>query len=456
MAKQAFVFVSHASVDKPYIRFIVDALLAADLLPWVDKPSKLGYSGEELDRILRLHAGQSWHAQLVDAAEQAGCMLVCWSKRALEARALGAGADWSREIFTGERNGTLVPCVIEHFDFREISSTFSLQQSHDLTPELDAQTREQHLRLLIHDIRKKLGETTGQGFEFDPEQLKRRRRSPRFLTYLVGRDQQQSVFSDVLQACEEQPDVRPLLFAGPENEAPQGFLERLQVVSAEPPRPGWHDYAVAWPSYAVPDEFERSYRRALSDQLRTPADDAAIARKLGQQQRPVAILHRIGAGQWDRFGGDRLKAWLDYWTGIARLRPGVTVLPIVQLVLPEARPGWRRSAAELSAGALECPPDPLFDFKREVRNRDMLKAILRLAEPDPGGRLPITFLRLLPPALPHESEDWLFRLRGRSDAGREALAAGIGALYPRGRDRTDGVNQQIFSDRITPILERNP
>ena len=53
-----FVFVSHATKDKPLLRPMVQSLLDAGLKVWLDVPAKLGYGADEVERrFYRLRAG---------------------------------------------------------------------------------------------------------------------------------------------------------------------------------------------------------------------------------------------------------------------------------------------------------------------------------------------------------------------------------------------------------------
>jgi hypothetical protein len=78
----SFVFVSHARQDKPKIRHIVDALIAAGIKVWVDDAAAMGYDTADIKRhFVRLHANRRWLDEIDEAVRNAGAVLVCFSNR---------------------------------------------------------------------------------------------------------------------------------------------------------------------------------------------------------------------------------------------------------------------------------------------------------------------------------------------------------------------------------------
>ena len=75
-----FVFLSHASKDKPLLGELVEALIDAGIKIWIDVPTELGYSARDIEvHFYRLRAGGRWEDEIDDAKRKAACILVCWS-----------------------------------------------------------------------------------------------------------------------------------------------------------------------------------------------------------------------------------------------------------------------------------------------------------------------------------------------------------------------------------------
>src|SRR5262245_45850984 len=84
-----FVFISHATKDKPLLRHLVLAFIDAGIKVWLDKPSALDFSTAEIEQYFyHLRAGGRWEDEIDEAKREASCILVCWSKRAEGAEAL--------------------------------------------------------------------------------------------------------------------------------------------------------------------------------------------------------------------------------------------------------------------------------------------------------------------------------------------------------------------------------
>jgi len=450
---EEYVFVSHSSDDNPRVRPIVEALLAADLEVWVDRPADMGFTGNELRR---LHAGESWHGQIIECVRQAACVLVCLSGQATEIRLLGKGAVWGQEIAVATLNNTLVPCMVEPFDFTLINTTFGLSQAIDLSPGLPAARREAHMRHLVEDVRLKIANTLGRATSVS-ELDARRMRNPRLLTYGAGRDPQQNKFIALLRDASEQAGIRPLVFAGPDNEQPGGFWDHLRWQAREVLGRDWQMVDVYWPYKSTPDEFAADYSAALAFKLGVRADPEAIAKRLAHRPQPSPIFHRIEAEEWGRRGGERLTVWLEFWRDIALRQPGVRVLPIIELVMPEAQPGWQEREIHFAYGSFCCPPDPLFDFRREVKNRQILSEVMALTGQPANGAPALNVLPVLPPVLNGAGDKWLRDLGERGvEVDYETARRAVQALYAAGRARTVGVNQKVFSDHLAPVLSNTP
>jgi hypothetical protein len=172
MSMSQFVLISHASVDKPKIRFIVEALIRQNIKVWLDNPSEAGFSAEEVERdVFRIRAGEPWRAELRDALHTSAAVLVWWS-----ASSAGRG-EVAKEATIGLDRNKLVSCQIEDFDKSRLSSDYTAEHIADLRPRPERQT---HLALLLTDIKDKMIQSSRRGIE---------RLTPRdpFEPYLVDR-----------------------------------------------------------------------------------------------------------------------------------------------------------------------------------------------------------------------------------------------------------------------------
>jgi hypothetical protein len=143
-----FVFVSHASPDKPLIRHVVDKLIASGLRVWVDDPARLGYGLDQIQKhFIHLHANRQWQDEIDEAIRKAGAVLVCFSRRFNEKR------DMLQDEAAGARIlGKLVACRIDDVDVQTLRNNFSLHQIADVRadrPERDLATA---LALLAKDV----------------------------------------------------------------------------------------------------------------------------------------------------------------------------------------------------------------------------------------------------------------------------------------------------------------
>ena len=78
MRRGQFVFVSHASRDKPLIRFVVEALVDSGIGVWLDNPEAVGFSPDYIQQnFQRLKPGPRWLDQIHDALEASKCVLAC-------------------------------------------------------------------------------------------------------------------------------------------------------------------------------------------------------------------------------------------------------------------------------------------------------------------------------------------------------------------------------------------
>lgn len=109
-----FVFISHASEDKPRIRSLVKALAFEGIQLWLDRP---GYGGSHFNfdqefilrhNIRALQSGKLWPEQLSDALNEASAVLLCISRSLCKERTV-----LSQEVAIGIQLGKLTACIVD-------------------------------------------------------------------------------------------------------------------------------------------------------------------------------------------------------------------------------------------------------------------------------------------------------------------------------------------------------
>lgn len=117
----SFVFVSHASDDKPRVRPVVEALARQGVKLWLDRPGSgarnFNFDQEFIDRfgIRGLPTGQTYNSQISEALRQSGLVLACISRSLCVDRRI-----LSQELVIADHDRKLVACIIDDMPFSEI------------------------------------------------------------------------------------------------------------------------------------------------------------------------------------------------------------------------------------------------------------------------------------------------------------------------------------------------
>ncbi|MFM9847490.1 MAG: TIR domain-containing protein [Hyphomicrobiaceae bacterium] len=331
-----FVFVSHANKDKPLLREVVEALLDAGLKVWLDRPAGLGYSASEVETLFyRLRAGGRWEDEIDEAKRKAGCILVCWSKRAEGDEALMRHPVWFEEAAHGRTEEKLVSCRIDDLDVSKLPR-FSAQQMPDARNVTERD-------LVVSDIRRVMERTAARSA--GRRRSSGRQRSP-MAPYLANRSHQEDMVVEAIEELGRSGGVRPFFIAGPENECLDEFLKRLEEHSSRRclgGNMGWEALEVTWPVEDVLPRFAELYGRRVGSGIGRRARLSAreLADALSERGRPVAVISRLRAEDWKDDAAARVRAWLGFWQMIAEQPGGRVVIPILSLKMPKAKPGWK-------------------------------------------------------------------------------------------------------------------
>jgi hypothetical protein len=351
----SFVFLSHANPDKPKVRHIVEALIAAGLKVWLDNPAAMGFSAKDIkDHFHHLEAGGQWRDKIDAGLRTAGVVLVCWSEKAKEDRKV-----WHAEASVARALQKLVACRIDDIDPQSLPDDHGAEQIPDLRADEPASDGGNgwfgpkrvpraedklatELALLVEAVKAKMAAASAQRFE---RRVERRIQRDAFAPYLIDRADQESALGSAIDVVRKSGGVRAFLIAGPENECPDEFMVRLEKYTS-PKRlndRAWYQVRVEWPGNHAPAQFGQEYRARLAPQLSLPSDASAeeIANALSQRDRPVAVVSLLRAEEWQTKEPERIKTWLQWWEALGNGPIRCSVIPIMCVKMPKAKPGWK-------------------------------------------------------------------------------------------------------------------
>jgi len=438
-----FVFISHAKNDKPRLRPIVEALWRADFKVWLDNPQDAGFTSDEIDQFLRLHAGGRWEDEILEALRDASAILVCWSRKSIDENR----RPLHDEIFAGKLFNKLVACRLDDIETKDIPRTDAAQQIVNLNPEQPAPQLEGAFNNLISDIRRVVQRNL---LESRSKIASRNDLTP----YLADRREQIRALDAVLEQIGETGGVRPVFCVAPSNERPDEFFDRAGLFDAEWTARDvrWQEIEVDWPDRVPLRRFGEAYGQILCRKLGRPggADIGSIVSALHDQGRQIAAIHRLDASEWCIDGSARIEAWLGVWQQIAAAAPKLQVVAWIQLRLRAANPGWK-----------ECPGGS----SGVIANRHIWRSLKALqARLAATGRLPaLEVLDVLPPISFADAIRWARRAQPEAGAKRRELEREVERLYPdmgllRGligpKPRKYGVNHEVFADTLASHFQK--
>ncbi len=458
----SFIFLSHASADKSKIRHIIDALIAADIKIWLDRPhdAALGFKTEEIDRyFIRLHAGTGHYRDDIDEAlRQASAVLVCWSEKAKEDRKV-----WHSEATVARALRKLVPCFIDEIDPRSLPDEHGnghfIDARADLPPDNPASgwlapkrrprpsdELKTALDLLIQDVKLKITQNS-------LNRVEKRRLRDAFVPYLIDRSDQEGLIGEAIEQLSAPAGVRAFIIAGPDNECPDEFLERLKRhTSPKCLGKTWYDIYVDWPFERSPAEFATEYRRNIAQRLDLPfsASSEAIAKDIAQRDRPVAAISLMSAEEWKVGEPQRLKEWLAWWQALSSGSHRFSAIPILCIKMGQAKPGWRIYPTGFAPGATVSNGDIWRQAKRLERQRRSFWSLLGFKQRDLAKT---SALPVLHPIRKTDADHWMGRHFNDVSAERKEAAQLLEALFQNSRH---GVSLRDFAEAVQPIFDDKP
>ncbi|NKK99609.1 TIR domain-containing protein [Rhizobium leguminosarum bv. viciae] len=316
-----YVFISHANLDKPLLKPILEALLREGIPLWVDRPRETGLGDHPLLQP-GIRSGADWDAEIRSGYERAVCVLFFLS---CNSNNLARSDSLFREFDHGSHNDKLVIAKLDDIGRGEISGLMRIRQAVDVSgfrtegpPALGGLVAELR-RLLLHE----------GGASAQPSQTNQKRFG-RLLPFDCDRRLQRRRFREAVEAELERDLVRPQMFfvVGEESQCADKLVEQFQAVDLPYllQRRGLSapvdDRLLRWPADVS--------SRADTDEIKDHLDDLEyeLAEKLGISARSgiTGIEHRlkhqngalflyfdVSVRKWNDGHHRLLVEWIDWW-----------------------------------------------------------------------------------------------------------------------------------------------
>jgi hypothetical protein len=124
-----YVFVSHANLDKPTLKWVLEGLLAAGLPLWIDRPEEVGLADHRLV-LPGIRPGADWDAEIRRAYEGSACVLFFLPRNSNNP---ARSDSLFREFDHGSANDKLVIAKLDDIDRDELSGLMRIRQALDLS-----------------------------------------------------------------------------------------------------------------------------------------------------------------------------------------------------------------------------------------------------------------------------------------------------------------------------------
>ncbi|MER8777027.1 TIR domain-containing protein [Mesorhizobium sp. M0977] len=327
-----YVFVSHSNLDKRALKPVLEALLAAGIPLWIDRPSEVGLAEHRLV-LPGIRPGADWDAEIRNAYEGAVCVLFFLSRNSNNP---ARSDSLFREFDHGSVNDKLVIARLDDIGPSEMSGLMRIRQAVDLSGfGRDDSAHFQGLVRALHRFVLREGEAqTTQASS---------KRFARLLPFLCDRRTQRRRFREAVEADLERDLVRPQMFfvVGEDSQCADIFVEQLFFVDLpnmlERNRLSRlvDDRLLRWPSDIGPradadeikdhlDELEYELTEKLG--LKPRAGMIGIERRLERQNGALFLYFDINIRKWNDGHRRLLGEWIGWWS---RLNTAERRYPII-------------------------------------------------------------------------------------------------------------------------------
>jgi hypothetical protein len=440
-----YVFISHASDDKPLLREHIRRLLAElddDIGLWIDTPELID---PELapPRVVGIDPGGGWGPPLDRALTNCVCVVAFWSTAAVSRER----QVFLREVDTGRVQHKCVQLKLTALEHNDIPAPYSFDQILDVSdlrrPECD--------KMFSRAIRQVNAFARGGSVEVSFNDL----------PYLADRQPQMRDICDLVAEQMIGEDrigepalavastlAKPLLFILPcrEWDVADKFIWRLHSkdgpercgTRSDHDLPGWVYLRLEWPSVGTPATFQAEFKRNL------PTIKSAWERARARQ-RPLCCYTLIFHEYIQKDVRRAIEAWIGFWNALPGQLPAPAgksaetqppIVAILSVIFGNAeRRFWRFWTTERE------PDDQVLDSFNQaevLRSLDVANVALRA-------------LARLRPVNKQEAQEWLAShdiVQQRVDI--EGARMAIQKAFGGGRDK--GIPMLTFAEAILQSL----
>jgi hypothetical protein len=453
-----YVFVSHASRDKPRIGHIVDDLIAAGYRLFIDHPEGIGprftpdfCAANRIETLWSAAGETNWSARLERALRECDCVLVIASDALtlpglaeedgwrLAAEDTHHRIEWKAEIMWGHALQKLVFAKIGSFDSAVLPSYVRLMDAIDVSATLDPAKLANNLAILRSSRIAPAVAAAIRG-----PRVEQFRGLLDLLPLCVGRREQRRVIAHARRRLAENGSTPPIVLATPDNELPPRFFEALPLADdgsgmAEPV----NVRHVELPS-SRGDAFQQDFAFSLIEEFLHDSYDVhlgAVADHL-RGGTPTIVVSIVTVRS--PLTSLPLADWIAFWTRFAADFPRTPAIPVLTVLLGQAAPGWP-----------DYPPRQKLDRSSYKRNKALCEWLTKEAA---GAAQPpvFAFPSLLRPIALDQALGWTRDIRPNVLASneRDRLEAAVtSTIYPTRAERDDGVNHAVFADRVRAFFE---
>lgn len=456
MSEGVYFFLSHRSSDKKRLRPIVLRMLDAGIPLWIDLPEKI-LNDQRVGQVGKIPFGSYWADEIERSVTDGDSyVLFCWSKEAARRfkdrkDAERGGLRWElgqglarRRVIGVRLDNTplsLLPAAALDINWADLSDFRPGQPSevfNRLLAEMKRKVDDGHSRIADR-TRQKASERRKEFEAREPAE----RKDLDFAVYEVDRSEPFEQSTELMERwMANAGPARPLIVIGPDDEAPDMFLERCRRVLPKSQGATVPNLRLEW---TREDDFQGSYRRRLSHSLtgRSSATMEELAKLLADQGRAgqarVAVSF-IEASSWDKAERHRITAWTKFWAELDRASAGAArVLPVLCVWMAAAEKPWRNQ-----------PPTPR---GQPVSNEAICKDLARFKSTClvAGPLSPFSREQALP---------WRDRIReelGGATTRALSVASLFDSLFDSGRKgKTQLVSMHTFAAKLRPPLTGDP
>lgn len=417
-----FVFISHASDDKPRIAPLVVQLQRAGLRIWFDRPDEISPNFQADGSI---EVGDNWRTSIDDALGECGCVLVFWSKHTTRDRSV-----LQDEAATGLEEKKLIQVFLDPGLHAQIDRIYTRHQGVELFKAVDGKASDAAIQRIVDAIQRKI-ESHKYRADVDGPARKRSQDIPRALRpYIVDRHSQinraRSAISGLIAKFpRDHPPAagaRPaFVVLGKDIDCPERLTERLQHVDGPAlcvgkDQPHWgewnDDIGLDWPT-------NKSAKPATVHSLVAHV----LEGNAGAFDRPGCVVATIKSLRSNE--ASFVEAWLSAWDQAFRDAPATVALPVLIVDRKAVENGWFMRSGKSKFGKIE-------------------RVVERWSSDHPGTWVAPILLEPLSLVSRTDAKSWAKICFGLADARRDA------ENFIRTRFARDGIQLSLaaFADEV--------